>query len=206
MDRLGTRLTERRVNTETGEFSGYGAVFGNLDSHGDRISRGAFSKTLGSWKANGRLPHMRLMHADSGSIWDNLPIGIWTDMREDPHGLFVRGKLLALDTDYGRRLLSLMDSGALDGLSIGYSVIKRTPGNGDTKRWLDELRLFEISVVDDPSNYAARVSSVSAMDDALSNLREALSGLNSTPATAYDIAAAKLSAALRAQEHDLCRK
>ncbi|MBA4221155.1 MAG: HK97 family phage prohead protease [Methylobacterium sp.] len=177
MDQLRTRLTERRVDTKTGEFSGYGAVFENLDSHGDRISRGAFAKTLAAWKGRGRLPHMRLMHADSGNIWDDLPIGIWTEMREDGHGLFVRGKLLALDTDYGRRLLSLMDAGALDGLSIGYSVIQKTAGSGPTKRWLDELRLFEISVVDDPSNGEARVTPLSASDAAFDRFREAVGGL-----------------------------
>jgi HK97 family phage prohead protease len=198
MDQLRTRLTERRVNTETGEFSGYGAVFGNLDSHGDRISRGAFTKTLSSWKASGRFPHMRLMHGnvDEHGISDSLPIGIWTDMREDSHGLFVRGKLLALDTDYGRRLLSLMNAGALDGLSIGYSVVRSTPGTS-TRRFLEELRLVEISVVDDPSNYSARISSVSAVDDALSSLRQALGGKRHISAR-YEAAGIQLSASLRA--------
>lgn len=31
---------------ESGEFSGYAAVFGNVDSGGDIIERGAFSETI----------------------------------------------------------------------------------------------------------------------------------------------------------------
>lgn len=57
-----------------------------------------------------------------------LAVGAWADMRGDAKGLWVEGRIIALDTDYGRRILSLMKGGAPDGLSIGYAEeIKEAP-------------------------------------------------------------------------------
>ena len=40
-------LTEIKLaNDATGSFSGYGAIFGNVDSYGDTIAKGAFKTTL----------------------------------------------------------------------------------------------------------------------------------------------------------------
>ena len=146
---------------QTGEFSGYGAVFGNVDSHGDVIMPGAFKTTLDKWQEEGRLPPMRLMHGTALNMFsgDDLPIGKWTEMREDERGLFVKGKLSALDTDMGRRVYGLMKDGVLDGLSIGFRALKKTAvrGQGPVKRQLEQILLSEISLVDQPSNGLARV-------------------------------------------------
>jgi len=40
---------------DQGRVEGYGAFFGNVDSHGDAIDRGAFHKTLIDWMRKGRL-------------------------------------------------------------------------------------------------------------------------------------------------------
>src|SRR3546814_6009325 len=45
-----------------GTFSGYAAVFGNVDSYGDVIERGAFKATLRAWEEKGKLPPMLLQH------------------------------------------------------------------------------------------------------------------------------------------------
>lgn len=147
----------------TGVFSGYGAVFGNVDSHRDIIEPGAFKASLAEWAKRGRFPAMKLMHGFSS---DNLPIGVWTEMREDNRGLFVKGKLSGLDTDFGRRVHGLMKDGALDGLSIGYiaSDIDMPMPGGQERRRLKSVRLHEVSVVDDPSNDKARVRSVKIAD------------------------------------------
>lgn len=162
-----------------GIFSGYGAVFGNVDSHGDVINSGAFRATLADWRARGRWPSMKLMHGASGQpfVNDDLPIGKWLEMREDAVGLFVQGQLLALDTDIGRRLHALIDAGlVLDGLSIGYRVKRSSPGRGSVKRFIDAIDLVEVSVVEVPSNSLARIgpSSQAAVDDAYGRLQQAL--------------------------------
>lgn len=164
MDRIEVKFSTDQIDLKTGEFSGYGAVFGNVDSHGDVIAPGAFTETLAEWAGKGRLPSMKLMHGTMLNPFsgDDLPIGKWRSMREDARGLAVEGKLSGLDTDFGRRIHSLMLDGALDGLSIGYKAkrFSRPPAGSTAKRILDAIHLGEISLVDDPSNSRSRISAV----------------------------------------------
>lgn len=150
-----------------GTFEGYGAVFGNVDAHGDLIAPGAFKKTLKAWKAAKKLPPMLLQHAGgmfSQTASDLVPIGVWDEMSEDDTGLAVRGHLIALDTDRGKSVHAAMRERALDGLSIGYRPITVTEGSKptDPRRTLKELDLVELSVVTFPANADARVEAVKA--------------------------------------------
>lgn len=153
-----------------GTFSGYGAVFGNIDSHGDIIERGAFSKNLKEWEAKGRLPKMLLQHGGYfGPTDDMLPVGQWTAMQEDSKGLHVEGRLFGMSTDRGALIYEGLTSGELDGLSIGYRVKRQRTGGAkpsDPKRWLDELDLKEVSIVTWGSNDQALISSVKGHFDA----------------------------------------
>lgn len=218
MDEALGRKSERAMTTQrlaasfspaaiasTGEFSGYGAVFGNLDSHSDIIQPGAFRASLAAWRARGRWPRMLLMHGSNGNAFtgSDIPVGVWTDMREDAKGLWVEGRILALETDYGRRILSLMKGGALDGLSIGYRV-KRHTAMRTGGRMLDEIDLREVSIVDEPSNDLARITAVkqpapqAALDEAADKLRAALGGLAGTmSAPSADAAYERMRAALQ---------
>ncbi|RVD38553.1 HK97 family phage prohead protease [Mesorhizobium sp. M4A.F.Ca.ET.020.02.1.1] len=189
-ERIDVRFAAADINSQTGIFSGYGAVFGNLDSHKDIIMNGAFKASLAAWRAKGRLPRMLLMHGSSGNPFtgDDLPIGVWTAMREDAKGLYVEGQLLALNTDYGRRILSLMQGGALDGLSIGYVVKRSSAGSGTAKRFLEAIDLREVSIVDEPSNDLARVATIKDslvavdLEGAYAKMQKALRAMAVTPA------------------------
>jgi HK97 family phage prohead protease len=148
---------------EPGSFEGYGAVNHLLDSHGDVIMPGAFAKSLAEHKAAGTMPALFVEHsAFLGG--DPLPVGVWTSMEEDAKGLHVKGKLSALDTDYGKRLRSLMADGALKGLSIAFkvpaggAVIGKK--SGEPKRTLHHIDLRAVDIVRDPSNSAARVDHI----------------------------------------------
>lgn len=164
IERIEVKFATDAVDAKTGEFKGYGAIFANLDSHGDVIEPGAFKKSLSEWKSKGKLPSMKLMHGSAlNPFGDDLPIGKYTKMEEDSRGLYVEGKLSGLDTDHGRRIHGLMLDGVLDGLSIGYQVKAFVPGMGDeVRRRLQHLNLREVSLVDDPSNDKARVTAVKA--------------------------------------------
>lgn len=60
MERLDCGLVELKAAPDAGAdsmtFSGYGAVFGNMDAYGDVIANGAFTKTIADFKtsASGR--------------------------------------------------------------------------------------------------------------------------------------------------------
>ncbi|WP_062206779.1 HK97 family phage prohead protease [Aureimonas sp. AU12] len=153
-----------------GEFEGYGAIFGNIDSHGDLIAPGAFAASLAQHKAKGTMPAMFVQHGPALG-GDSLPSGVWQEVEEDSRGLKVKGKISALDTDHGRRLRGLMQDGAMRGLSIGYRV---APGGaatgrkaGQPRRTLNTLDLVEISIVRDPSNIEAQVSGIKSESDPL---------------------------------------
>lgn len=149
-----------------GTFEGYGAVFGNTDSYGDVIAKGAFTETLATRAKSGAWPQMLLQHGGMGrgATGDEMPIGIWTGLAEDDHGLKVEGKI-ALGTTRGKDIFELMTMEprpAISGLSIGYRATKFT--NGKTKseplRTLQAVDLVECSIVTSPANDLARISGV----------------------------------------------
>jgi uncharacterized protein len=163
-------------------FKGYGAVFGNVDSYGDVIDKGAFKKSLKDAKGSGNWPAMLMQHGGWAMSADDLtPVGVWTEMEEDDHGLLVTGKLA--DTVRGREaygLLKMTPRPALNGLSIGYYARKFTVGSkaDEPRRTLHEVDLVEVSLVTFPANPKARIGSVKSGDglgirDAERALREA---------------------------------
>jgi HK97 family phage prohead protease len=148
-----------------GTFSGYGAVFGNVDAYGDVIQKGAFKDTLREWKKQKRMPPMLIQHGGWGiGDMDGLAIGKWTSMEEDDTGLAVEGKLIGLDTERGKIIHGAMREGVLDGMSIGYRAKEFSLGTKPTepRRTLKKIDLVECSVVQMPANDAARVAQVKA--------------------------------------------
>jgi HK97 family phage prohead protease len=173
MQRIEVKFAAEDV-TAKGEFAGYGAVFGNIDSHGDAIARGAFSETLKGWKSQGKLPPMLLQHGLGFTDGDGIPVGKWTAMREDEKGLYAEGKLINMDTERGRTIYGALSEGVLDGLSIGYRAKKfslRTKPD-EPRRTLEALDLFELSIVTFPSNGSARIEAVKSAAQEMKTIRE----------------------------------
>ena len=145
-------------------FSGYGAVFGNVDSYGDVIQPGAFADTLAAAQKSGIFPSMLLQHGGWGIGADDMtPIGVWTSLSEDGHGLKIEGKLA--DTPRGREaytLLKMTPRPAITGLSIGYipkEWAQRSKPE-EPRRTLKKVDLLEVSLVTFPANDKARISQV----------------------------------------------
>lgn len=159
------------AGSDAGEmtFSGYGAVFGNVDAYGDVIEPGAFADTLADAQSGGDWPAMLLQHGGWGIGAEDLsPVGIWTELAEDGHGLKVSGKLA--DTPRGRdsyALLKMTPRPAIDGLSIGYIPKEWEPRSKpeDPRRRLKKVDLIEVSLVTFPANPKARVGDVKSITD-----------------------------------------
>ena len=148
------------------EVTGYGAVFGNVDSYGDVIAPGAFAKSLAAIKAGDKsMPAMLLSHNPEA-----LPVGVWTEMSEDGHGLRVKGKLL--DTTQGMDTYKALKAGAITGLSIGFRPVEYALRSkpDEPRRTLKSVDLLEVSVVGFPANDKARVLSVKA--DEITTIRD----------------------------------
>lgn len=135
--------------SDAGTFVGYGSVFGNRDLGGDVVESGAFKRSL---KENG-IPAL-LWQLDTRN-----PIGIYKEVTEDRSGLKVRGEL-NLETTQGREAHALLKQGALGGLSIGYSIKESHYDRKTNTHHLQDLDLFEISLVTMPMNPQATVSGV----------------------------------------------
>lgn len=192
MDRRECSLIELKFDAGTDPeqmtFKGYGAVFGNVDSYGDVIAKGAFRNTIREAKASGHWPAMLLQHGGwQMSADDMMPAGVWTEMGEDDVGLLLEGTLAP--TTRGKdayMLLKMKPRPAITGLSIGYRPVKWKMSDkpDEPRRTLTEVKLIEISLVTFPANPKARVSAKGAHGIRLAEqaLREA--GFSATEAKA----------------------
>jgi uncharacterized protein len=141
----------------SGTFAGYASTFGGApDSYGDIIAPGAFSETLKDHLAKASVPAMLWAHQTSN------PIGRWTSLKENAHGLAVQGKL-TLATQRGAEAHALMKDDAL-GLSIGFRVNPGGEAYQRSNRILKSLQLFEVSAVAIPANPGARVTGVKSAE------------------------------------------
>ena len=136
-----------------GTFEGYGSVFGNKDLGNDVIESGAFTKSLKRRKPQ----NVKLLYQHKS----DMPIGVFDEIREDDHGLVVKGRL-ALKTQAGAEAYELLKMGALDGLSIGFRVNPKEVSydKRGNKRIIKEVDLMEVSLVTFPMNPQATVRSV----------------------------------------------
>lgn len=152
-----TSPLELKFVAGSGAFEGYASVFHITDSANDRVQPGAFQKSLAAARAENRLPPLLWQH-DAQK-----PIGIWRDMFEDSHGLFVRGELFVNDIAQAREAYKLMREGVVTGLSIGYRTIQSQRDAKSGARLLTEVELLEVSMVTFPANTMARVRHVKSL-------------------------------------------
>lgn len=143
------------VLTDGQEISGYASVFGLRDKGGDTVLHGAYGASLQRLAARGDKVRMLWQHDPAQ------PIGIWDEVFEDAHGLFVKGRLLP-DVARAREALALVQAGALDGLSIGYRTL-RAQALATGGRSLIELELWEVSLVTFPMQTQARLGAKSGL-------------------------------------------
>ncbi|WP_126172188.1 HK97 family phage prohead protease [Altericroceibacterium xinjiangense] len=122
--------------------AGYAALFDIADGAGDVILKGAFARTLASRDQ----PVPLLWQHRNGQR-----IGTVEHAAEDERGLRVIARVDARDS---RAAALLMDK-AVSGLSFGYRArgFRRMPEG----RLLEDIDLFEVSLVTHPLQYGARV-------------------------------------------------
>ncbi|MET0332558.1 MAG: HK97 family phage prohead protease [Dyella sp.] len=140
--------------SDDGFFSGYGSVFGNVDSYGDIVAPGAFARSLAEKKAAGRMPALLWQHDSSQ------PIGVYTSMTEDANGLLVEGQLLKNDVQQAGEAYALLKANALSGLSIGFVTRSSSTDEKTGVRTISDVDLWECSLVTFPANDAARIDAV----------------------------------------------
>lgn len=116
----------------------YYSAFGNVDSDGDVIVPGAFTKTL---KENGPNAKNRIWHLFNHST--DKPIAKPFEIMEDGFGLKARVKMP--NTTLGNDTYELYKEGHITEHSIGFQTIKSQAKSGYNE--INEIKLFEGSSV-----------------------------------------------------------
>lgn len=168
-------------------FTGYASVFNNVDSYGTAVAKGAFKKTL--QERGDKIP----------VLWQHdpySPIGKPTVLKEDTKGLYVDASIVT-ETTYGKDAMTLLRQGVPLGLSIGFEIIRsrayeeaddagldwadapsffKTPDGREYVRVIEEVRLWEFSIVTFAANEQAAIDDVRSLAevDLLSTLTEDL--------------------------------
>ena len=128
--------------------AGYASIFGKADGAGDTVLPGAFRRSLR------QRPPARV-----ALLWQHdpaRPLGRWTRLTETEHGLWAEGELAA-GVVAADEAAGLIRAGALSGLSIGFKArTARRPHRG-SGRILQDIDLWEISLVTFPQVEEARV-------------------------------------------------
>jgi HK97 family phage prohead protease len=134
-----------------GTVEGYASLFGEIDAARDVVMPGAFARTLRQ-RGPRRVP-MLFQHDPAE------PVGVWLELVEDFRGLRARGRLIP-EVARARELTALVESGAVDGLSIGFRTVRGRVDPASRVRKIHELELWEISIVTFPLLAGARVRAV----------------------------------------------
>mgnify|MGYP003645545465 FL=1 len=135
------------ADDKAGIVKGYGSVFGNVDSDGDIITKGAYTKTI---KENGSRVRYLYQH---NMDW---PLGKMINLYEDEKGLVFEAEIPK--TRLGKDVTELIKAGVITENSVGILPInKAMVGN---HREIREVKLFEISAVTLAANDQALILDV----------------------------------------------
>jgi HK97 family phage prohead protease len=148
-----------------GEFLAYPATFTRQpDSYGDVIAKGAFADSIAEWKSSGDVMPGMYLH-DPNQI-----VAGATDMGEDDHGLWVKGKFD--DDPAAQRIYRHLKGRRLSSLSFSYDTAdegKVTLDDGTTANELRRVNAHEFSFL--PKGFAANddtgVVAVKSITDAI---------------------------------------
>lgn len=158
-----TTLSIEWKSNDDGTLEGYASTFGNVDLGGDVIVPGAFAKTSKEVRQTG-IPLLADHVASTASV-----LGTIFEAREDRKGLRIKARFskAASAQDTRTKLLE----GHLSKLSIGYEPTKFAfeEREGKTVRLLQEIKLWETSVVVFPMNPEATIERVKSLAGGLND-------------------------------------
>ena len=154
-DFMKVNFEVKSFDEKTGEFTGYAAVWGNIDELKDVCNEGCFTDTLERWKARGALPRVYWQH------W--FGVGHITELREDEHGLFVAGVFWLDDPTIAEIYAEIAAAMPNVGLSFGFRAVDYKVK--DDVRYIDQLDLTDdITVTLKPVNDQAAMIEVKSAD------------------------------------------
>src|SRR5262245_55008096 len=127
---------------DEGQFEAMVSVFGTVDSDGDRVVKGAFTKTLGAWDESGHPMPVIFSHDHQNPF---AHIGYVLDAKETDDGLLVKGQLDidGPDDKLARKAYQLLKGGRIRNWSYAYDVIDSKEADDGANELL-EIGLHEV--------------------------------------------------------------
>jgi HK97 family phage prohead protease len=128
-----------------GQFTAYASVFGNVDSYGDIVVKGAFANDLARWEKSGNPIPLLFGHNMSDPDFN---IGHVVSAEEDTVGLKVTAQL-DLENPKAKQVYRMLKGRRIDQMSFAYDVTDGAPAqkDGDDVYEIRALKLYEVSVV-----------------------------------------------------------
>ena len=133
-------------------FVAYGSTF-DTDLVNDRIEKGAYTGVIEKAKRRRKYPKLLYQHNYKDVV------GVIENLNEDDRGLLVNGRFI--DTSKGRDAYTETKEGAIDSMSIGFTIGEHEIDKKTNLRTIKTITdLPEISFVTFPANPEARVVSI----------------------------------------------
>ena len=147
---------------EVGKVAGFFSTYDKTpDSYGDIIEPGAFTKTFEKRKATGH-PFPLCFNHDFDKV-----IGSVDSIEDTDKGPYIEATFL--DTDLAQDVRKMLKSESIYQFSFAYNVLKRRDPDEEEKKAgvtnvLQEIELFEVSIVTVPANQNAVVTEVKGVE------------------------------------------
>jgi HK97 family phage prohead protease len=141
-----------------GQFTAYASVFGNVDSYGDVVVKGAFANDLARWEKSGNPIPLLFGHNMSDPDFN---IGSVIKAEEDNVGLKVTAQL-DLENPKAKQVYRMLKGRRIDQMSFAYDVVEGGPAtvDGQDVYEIRDMKVYEVSVVTVGANQETEILSV----------------------------------------------
>lgn len=185
---------------QTGRFEAVVSVFGNVDIQGDRVLRGAFSKSLDKWRSSGA-PIPIIWSHDWADPFAHIGAADPQLARELPQGLKLVGNL-DIGKPFAAQVYDLLKTQRVKEWSFSYDVKDERQGE-DKANELLELDLIEAGPTLKGANPATQTLGVKAALEAAAKAGRTLSTKNENQLRqAYDIIGSVLSSVAKQEPEE----
>jgi HK97 family phage prohead protease len=144
-----------------GQFVAYASVFGNVDSYGDIVTKGAFANDLARWEKSGNPIPLLFGHNMTDPDYN---IGSVLKAEEDNIGLKVTAQL-DLENPKAKQVYRMLKGRRINQMSFAYDVVDGSTENidGADVYEIRDMKLYEVSVVTVGANQETEILSVKQM-------------------------------------------
>jgi hypothetical protein len=141
-----------------GQFTAYASVFGNVDSYGDIVTKGAFANDLARWEKSGAVIPLLFGHNMSDPDFN---IGHVVKAEEDEVGLKVTAQL-DLENPKAKQVYRMLKGRRINQMSFAYDVVDGSTEtiDGQDVYEIRDMKLYEVSVVTVGANQETEVLAV----------------------------------------------